>query len=396
MKPPKITIVCIGRFHLFNLARELLKRNMLKAIFTGYPQWKLKDEDIPSSFIQTFPWLQTPYMALAKWKLLGDGRFQRDLFWQINETLDRYVAKNLPESEVLFALSGSGLRCGQLMQRRGCKYICDRGSSHIRYQDSILRDEYKRWGEFYPGIDKRIIEKEEAEYQAADLVTVPSTFAYQSFLERGFPNNKVCMVPYGVDTRHFEKVATPDSEHFNVLYVGQISFRKGIPYLLKAFNNLKHPKKRLFLAGTICIEMARYLKQRHLSSNVTFLGHIPQRDLKHIMSKSHVMVLPSIEDGFGLVLAQAMACGCPVISTENTGARDLFADGKEGFIVPIRTPRAIAEKLQLLVDAPDLRARMGTAAIKRTADMAGWSEYGRHITTTFHQLMGICNCRQQA
>jgi len=71
LKDIKVALVCIGKFHLFALAREFLKKGMLERIFSGYPSWKLCDEDIPAECISTFPWLQTPYIAIGKWALLG-------------------------------------------------------------------------------------------------------------------------------------------------------------------------------------------------------------------------------------------------------------------------------------------------------------------------------------
>lgn len=387
MKNIKVTLVCIGKFHLFALARELLKKGMLERIFSGYPSWKLKDEDIPAERLETFPWLQTPYMALGKWGLLGDGRFQRELAWHAHETLDRHVAKHFPDSDVLFVLSGSGLTCGREAQRRGAKYVCDRGSSHIRYQDAILREEFMRWGETFAGIDPRVIDKEEAEYETADIVTVPSTFAYRSFLEMGVPESKLRKVPYGADVRRFGKVADPAPENFDVLFVGQVAFRKGVPDLIEAFRLFKHPKKRLRIVGGMRPEMAKYLKNHNLPDHVEFLGHVPQPELKHIMSRSHVMVLPSIEEGLALVQAQALACGCPVIGTLHTGAEDLFADGNEGFIVPIRDPRAISDRLQLLADDPYRRSAMSEAALQRVKALGGWTEYGNQMAEVLQGLL---------
>ena len=380
------TLVCIGKFHLFALARELLKKGMLERIFSGYPSWKLKSEDIPADRLETFPWLQTPYMALGKWGLLGEGRVQRDLAWYAHETLDRHVARRLPDSDILFALSGSGLVCGREAQRRGAKYICDRGSSHIRYQDAILKEEFERWGQTFCGIDPRIIAKEEAEYETADAVSVPSTFAYRSFVEMGVPESKLRKIPYGVDLRRFEKVADPNPESFDVLFVGQVSFQKGVPDLLEAFRRLKHPKKYLRIVGGMSPEMARFLKNS-LPDDVEFLGHIPQPKLKQIMSRSYVMVLPSIQEGLALVQAQALACGCPVVGTHHTGAEDLFTDGKEGFVVPIRDPRAIADRLQLLADDPQRRAAMSEAALQRVKEMGGWEEYGNRMAQVMMDLV---------
>lgn len=387
MKNITATLVCIGKFHLFALARELLKMGMLERIFSGYPSWKLRDEDIPAERLETFPWLQTPYMALGRWGLLGDGRFQQELGWHAHETLDRHVARRLPDSDVLFVLSGSGLTCGREAQKRGVKYICDRGSSHIRYQDAILREEFRRCGETFAGIDDRVIKKEESEYEAADIVTVPSAFAYRSFLEMGMPESKLRKVPYGADLRRFEKVADPDPEAFDVLFVGQVSFRKGVPDLIEAFRLLKHLKKHLRIVGGMRPEMARYLENHRLPDHVEFLGHIPQPELKQIMSRSHAMILPSIEEGLALVQAQSLACGCPVIGTRHTGAEDLFTDGKEGFIVPIRNPISIAEKLQLLADDPHRRALMSEAALQWVKQLGGWSEYGNQMAQVMKDLV---------
>ena len=381
------TIVCIGKFHLFALARELHKKGILQRIFSGYPSWKLRAEDIPEERLETFPWLQTPYMALAKWGLLGDGKFQRELVWYAHETLDRHVENRLPETDILFALSGSGLACGTAAQQRGAKYICDRGSSHIRYQDAILREEFARWGESFKGVDPRVIAKEEEEYEAADAITVPSTFAYRSFLEMGVPESRLRKIPYGVDLRRFEKVGDPPPDTFDVLFVGQVAFQKGVPYLIEAFRKFKHPKKRLRVVGGMRPEMDRYIKTHPMPDNVEFLGHIPQTKLKNLMSYSHVMILPSIQEGLALVQAQALACGCPVIGTWHTGAEDLFTDGKEGFIVPIRDPHAITDHLTLLADAPNRRTTMSEAALQRVKQIGGWSTYGDQMAESMINLV---------
>lgn len=88
-----------------------------------------------------------------------------------------------------------------------------------------------------------------------------------------------------------------------------------------------------------------------------------------------------------MVMAQAMACGCPVIASENTGAHDLFDDGTEGFIVPIRDAQSLADRLQRLADEPDLRARMGANALDRVSRMGGWRDYGQRALSTYRALV---------
>lgn len=120
---------------------------------------------------------------------------------------------------------------------------------------------------------------------------------------------------------------------------------------------------------------------------ITFAGHVAQPRLKEIMSTSHVMVLPSVEDGFGLVMAQAMACGCPVIASQNTGAYDLFTHGKEGFLVPTRDSAAIAKRLQQIADDSELRVSMSRAASERVKSLGGWEQYGETMYQIFSETI---------
>ena len=383
---PQTVLVCSGRFHHFDLARQLRRHGMLKHLFTGYPSFKLREEDLPRLCVSTFPWFMTPRMALARWGTLP-APLERSLSRWGNESLDLYVASHLPACDVVIALSGLGLKTGRTIQWRGGCYVCDRGSSHILYQDRILREEYQRWGDRFVGIDPRGIAKEEYEYEAADAITVPSEFARRSFLEMGVPPSKLRKVPYGVDLARFEKVGAPSSEDFDVLFVGSVGLRKGVPYLLAAFERLRHPHKRLRIVGSVQPELRRYLARHALPAQVEMLGAMPQMRLKEIMSRSHAMVLPSIEEGLALVQAQALACGCPVIATPNTGAEDLFTDGVEGFIVTPRDPEAIADRLQLLAEDPGRRQAMSEAALTRVVTLGGWNEYGDRIAACIRELM---------
>lgn len=383
----RVVQICIGRLHHFDLAKQLHKRGLLERFYTGYPSFKLQGESLPAGKTTTFPWLMALRMALPRYGLLP-GWAEQALHRWVQETLDSYVAANLRECDVLFALSGSGLRAGRLAQQRGGYFVCDRGSSHIRYQDSILREEFCRWGDKFVGVDPKVIAKEEEEYESADVITVPSGFVYRSFLRMGISADKLRKVPYGVDLRRFAKVGDPSKRHFDILFVGQVGFRKGVPDLLNAFENFKHPRKRLRIVGNIQPEMKRYIQNYSLSANIELFGHMPQDQLKEIMSRSHVMVLPSIEEGLALVQAQAMACGCPVIGTNHTGAADLFDDGVEGFIVPIRDSRAIVDKLQLLADDPDKRQVMSDAALGKVQAIGGWDEYGNIMEKVLRELVG--------
>lgn len=182
----RVVHACHGKFHHHDLARQLDKRGILERFFTGYPRWKLKHEALPHERVSTFPWVEVPYMALLKTRLMG-ARMRRQSLRLVMRSFDHYVASHMPTCDVFIGLSGAGLKAGRTVQRRGEVYVCDRGSSHILAQDRLLREEYARQGQPFSGIDPWVIEREQAEYAQADLITVPSEFVRQSFLAEGVP-----------------------------------------------------------------------------------------------------------------------------------------------------------------------------------------------------------------
>lgn len=371
-----VTQISIGRFHHFHLARQMECQGLLNSIWTGYPRFKLRDEQgIPKEKIRTFPWLHTVYMSRGHFGLGGWKWFKKECAWWAKESLDRHVASQIRLPTTLIALSSSGLHAGLVAQRAGGHYICDRGSSHIRFQDEILREEYKRWGLKFEGIDPRIIEKEEQEYEQADHITIPSEFVRRSFLKMGVPEDKLVKIPYGARLERFRKVADLAKDKFKVLWVGSVSIRKGFFDLLRAFQALKHPGKELHVVGLVSEEVKKLLPTFSLEG-VIFLGQVPNVQLPYVYSTAHVFVLPSLEEGLAMVQGEALACGCPVVATNHTGSEDLFTDGVEGFIVPIRSPEVIYDRLQQLADNPALQSRMSEAAIRRVKDMGGWNSYG--------------------
>ncbi|MGH6649311.1 glycosyltransferase family 4 protein [Aquabacterium sp.] len=383
----KIALSTMGTFHSFDLARELHAQGSLAAIFTGYPRFKLKNEQLPAHLIRTFPWVHTPYMAFKGKDALG-RKVVRAWEQLDRTTFDRHVVRSMPDCDVFVGLSSSTLYSGQEAQRRGARFVCDRGSSHIREQDALLREEHELWGQPYEGIDPRVVDREEAEYDSADCITVPSTFNLRTFVSRGISPDKVRRLPYGVNLGKFHPTAPPGEGRFDVLFAGGMNLRKGVPYLLQAYQALAHPRKSLTFAGSPSPDLISLMRERGLwPQEARVLGHVPQDQLKHLMSRSHVMVLPSIEEGLALVQAQALACGCPVIGTGHTGAEDLFEDHEQGFIVPIRQSDAIAQRLQQLADDPGLRAEMSRKALIRVRSAGGWRDYGMQARHLYQELM---------
>ena len=378
-----------GVFHHFELARQLELRGWLRTIYSTWPWTRLQREGLPRERVATFPWIHGPEMLMRRFGIGGPSVYEQTGY--VNALLfDRWTDRKLRAQtapDILIGISGSSLKTGQALQQRGTRFICDRGSSHQRFQERTVSEELMRWGVRSPAADPRDTRREEAIYAIADAITVPSRFAAQSFRAEGVPAAKVHVIPYGVRLENFGKIADPEPDRFDVLFAGAVSLRKGVPSLLDAFSRIHSPGKRLRVAGTVEPEMRSVLQQLP-QTNVEFLGPVTQDRLRLLMSTSHVMVLPSIEEGLALVQGQALACGCPVLATTNTGAEDLFTDGVEGFIVPVRRPDLLADRMQQLCDDPDLQRRMSEAALRRVAELGGWDRYGAQWETLLRSLTG--------
>lgn len=380
---PRVVLITHGRFHSFDLAEQLQRAGLLKAIYTPYPKFKLRNTRVDPSLIRSFPFVSALHRLI-------EGRqaplaLKQALQLQTSRAIDAYARLTLPPCDLLMALSASGLATGRAVRQRGGRYVCDRGSTHLRWQMRFLAEEYDRVGLPFAPVHPSLIEREEAEYAEADAIAVPSHFAARSFVERGVDRAKINVVPYGVDLEQF-RPTVPRDPGFRVLFVGQLTVRKGIGYLLKAFRQAALPGARLVFVGSPTGE-TKTLLRADLLADVEFTGALSRDQVAAQMSRASVMVLPSIEEGLAMVQAQALACGCPVIATVNAGAEDLFEDGREGFIVPVRDSEAIAQALTLLYRERELLHAMSQAARRRVEQIGGWERYGSEIMALFERLL---------
>lgn len=376
-----VSVFTIGRFHHFDLGRQLLRLGHELSLFTSNPRSRV-DPDLRPNAV-THPLFRIPFAVGCR---MGLGAH---LYW-----LDEWLLKDLGDwlartmnpawTDVFHGLDGCGPMAGRRVKEGGKVWICDRGSSHILAQREILLEEHKLWNLPPPKFSQDRLERCVAEYEEAHAITVPSRFAAKSFVQQGIPSERVFVCPYGVDLSEFKPGVKRDST-FRILHVGQISIRKGIGYLLQAVEQLAKKRRcELWLVGEIDPAVRSILDQ--YKDTFHYKGICPRRDLWSIYSQASVLVLASVEEGLALVQAQAMACGIPVIATANSGSEDLFTDGAEGFIIPIRSADTIREKIEWMMDNEELRNRMAEAALLRVKSIGGWNRYGDSVEGVYKTL----------
>jgi glycosyltransferase involved in cell wall biosynthesis len=382
----QIVQITFGVFHHFELAHQLRARNHLRRIYSTFPWARLKREGLPRQFVSCFPYLQTPDFLLGRTSFYPHAISSRMTEWNTS-AFELWTRYKIESCDALIALSGAGLTTGPQVQALGGKFICDRGSTHMRYQLELLIEEHRRWNIPFAQPNPEGLRRDELLYNLADAITVPSNIARDSFVKMGVPAKKVHVIPYGVRLDRFKPAESPPTDSFEVLFAGNVSLQKGIPYLLEAFHRLRHPKKHLTVVGGIQNQMRPLLDKLPIEK-VTFTGAIPQTELAARMSRSHVMTLASVQEGLALVLGQAMACGCPVVATRATGAEGLFSDGVEGFIINDRDTNALTDRLQRFADDPTLRQQMSAASLERVKYLGGWNTYGDKWDSLLHTLTG--------
>ena len=378
----KVQILTIGKFHFFHLARQLDKFKKLERIYSGYPNKFIKNEKNISkkTSLFNFSFYSIIFIflyTLKKIDITGLKKIENYLSILIYKPIFNNFKKYIKSKSILITNSGFGLESAIEIKKTKGLFICDRGAAHIKYQDKILRKEHSKHKVLYNKITSNIIKREIEEYNLADLISVPSTFVKRTFIQYGIDKKKLFLNPYGVEkkTFYFKEKKINKNKEFNILFVGNVTLQKGIFYLLDAFTNINFVNKKLTIIGPIDTLLKKKIL-KYKSSKITFIKKVEHQKLIDFYSNSDVFVLPSIQDGFGMVITEALACGCPVIATENTGARDIFQNNKAGFIIKPMSSKLISNKINLLIKNPILRKKMSNEAINTIKNINGWNKYG--------------------
>jgi glycosyltransferase involved in cell wall biosynthesis len=358
-----------GRFVGFDIARALARRGKLAGIVTAYP--RALSEGIAPALLK---WNPIHGFREALMRRLQRGSTERhDYHYAVQ--FGRWAARHVPEAEVLQAWTGYALEPMEAARRKGATTIALRGSAHIRTQVELVREEFASFGLQPPRGHDAIIERECAEYDSADMVNVISTFAKRTFVERGFAPSRLIVTPLAVDIPRVAGDARrmPRRGPLRVLFLGHVSLRKGVHYLLEATNALGPSAVSVSLVGGTSADGDVLL--RRLARSGEWKGPVARERLRQVFADHDVLVLPSVEDGFGSVICEAMAAGLPVIATENTGAPDVVRDGVDGLIVPARSSTALRTALEQLLAHPERVIDMGVSAAAAMTRLGTWDQF---------------------
>lgn len=366
------------------LARILSDRHDVRLI-TAYPKFKLSE--LEPGIVPHTRHVSGPGLAAAGLSRLGAGAFVGRATFAWSDWYDRGAARHARGRDLVHCWSGFFLNTMRRAKLDGAVTVVDRASAHILEQRRLLQEEAELSGGPAPQPpNDLLVDKELQEYEEADYISIPSSFVRRSFLARGFSEDRLIQIPYGADLEEFRKVPKED-DVFRVVHCGGIGVRKGVHYLLQAFQELDLPKSELWLIGHVDDSFKPYL-DAHAGPKVKALGSFPQRELYRYYSQASLFCLASIEEGLALVIPQAMACELPIVCSSHTGGEDIVRDGQDGFVVAARDVEAMKEKILWCYQHQEDARQMGQSAAARVRTGFTWHDYADRMEAQYRLITG--------
>jgi glycosyltransferase involved in cell wall biosynthesis len=309
--------------------------------------------------------------------------------------VDKLAAASLRESHerqkirAVYAYEDCAEQLFETARDLGVRRIYDLPIAYWQTVQRLLREEAERYPEWEPTLggtrdSEEKLARKTQELDLAELVICPSAFVLDSLPESARASKPCVVAPFGSPSFDDSEPAQrkPIDSPLRVLFAGALTQRKGLADLFAAMKLVGSKEIELVVMGSVLRPLAWYRGQ---FSPFIYAPPRPHRDVLRLMRTCDVLVLPSIVEGRALVQQEAMACGLPLIVTRNAGGDDLIAEGETGFLVPIRSPEAIAEKINWCATNRVSIGDMAMAAQRRASELT-WSGYGETILATICSL----------
>jgi glycosyltransferase involved in cell wall biosynthesis len=388
MNPLRLAIVVQGRFHMFDLARELSRLGHHVTLFTNYPESVVRRFGCERVEVVSYLAHGVGFRVISKVMpqsmadTVGDAYVTSFARWAC-----KAVRKRGPYDAVL-SMSGVAKELFEQLPTATIKLL-HRGSSHIREQYRLLYEESVRTGFTLEKPSELMLARETAEYRLATNINVLSPFAFDSFVKHGVPASKLNVLSLGVDVQQFSnppeaKQARLERIHsggkLRLLCVGSFCLRKGAALWDEFLRTETAQPFDVRFVGEINTD-SREIYRRN-QSKAEFVHRVPQHDLPKHYAQADLFSLPSVEDGFAAVVTQALASGLPVLTTTTCGASSHIADGVNGWVVPPSNLKLFGGQLAEVSGNREALATM-CGQLPRDARQYDWS----HMAEAVHQQL---------
>ena len=348
---PKFIISATNPCHLYEMARELHSLDRLGRYYSGYPIWKLKgSEQMPIQSYSTRTLLVYGLLKIVPERY----RFSnRSLFrWQ-DLAFDHAVSLSLIDSSPVVAIPGQALATFRSAKRFGAKTILSHATGPLHQWIHLVKEEFHRVGasfDRYSPVDGETLIRHQEEYQVADFHWAPSQIVKAQLILEGIAEERIRVIPFGADPTLYHREGRVKRSK-RILFAGQLTWRKGLR-LLDQVIPLLSPEIEIEFAGPFLEESREWVRKWSRDPRVKFLGPLSSERLAEKMREAQLLILPSVEESFGLVVAQALSCGTPCLVSDRVGAQDLIVHGENGAILPWDCSESWSEAIERWVQNP--------------------------------------------
>ena len=351
----KISIAATNPCHLFPLALELASLDALGCYYSGYPAWKL---NAPARLpVRTHSLRTNVVYGLIKFVPERYRPGTRQLFrWQ-DEGFDRWAGAHLATCDFVHAMPGQCLNTFRGAKKLGVQAVLNHATGPVREWVRIMEPEYARAGLRLTDIcpyDEEYFAREAEEYALADWHCAASSVVRDQLLSLGIAAERIWLSAYGADERIFHPPAAARPPGFRIIFAGQLGLRKGLRTLLEALTLAGRADWQMDFYGLVLGESERDVASYRGPTPLTFHGPVSSQKLADAFRAGSVLVLPSLEEGFGLVVPQALNCGLPAIVSDRVGGKDFVRHRENGSIFPVSDAGALAQELTWWAENPQL------------------------------------------
>jgi len=364
----KISISATNPCHLYPVALELAKRDALGCYYSGYPAWKLNAP--PELALRTHSLRTNIVYGLLKYAPEQWRPSSKQLYrWQ-DGGFDRWTGAHLKPCDFIHAMPGQALHTFRAARRLGIPTVLNHATGPVREWVRIVEPELQRVGLKLQDIyhyDAEYFVREDEEYALTDWHCAASSVVREQLIAQGIDARRIWQVPYGADERVFHAEGRTSPADFRIIFAGQVVLRKGLRTFLEALEKLARADWRVDFFGGVASESKQDLAAYRGATPLHFHGPVSQQRLATAFREASVMVLPSFEEGFGLVVPQALNCGLPTIVSDRVGAKDLVTHHENGSIFPTGDATALTEELVWWSENPrEITTRFGWSAPTQT------------------------------
>lgn len=297
----------------------------------------------------------------------------------------KYAKKHSVDAVIVY--DGISRKYFDVLSDTKIKKIVDVSFASRQFLKALFEDEINNYGitemrTANPGFwDGKLMHNDMQTTMQADYFFAPSNFVCESLQYCGVERDRIGIVPYGVDLKQFcyiEKQFDPSNPLF-LLYVGEISYRKGIHRLLEVVSKFDSKQVNLKLCGKYDKRSAIYQKFCKYP-NIEFAGFITRDVLAKAYQEADAFVFPTLGEGFGLVVLEALACGLPVICSNRAGGNDSILEGKNGFVISMDTNEMLENRIKWCIENRQALYSMRETARESVLNYT-WDNYGKNIAT---------------